>query len=163
MYKKRLGGTIKPASAIHLGSVAFLPLWGIPYIPPQGVARPVAKKVHATNAFYLARSARAPSALAVMGVPGLGRPGSRSLGQRSCLWGRPVFHLSSTGFQHYLPAAAVVPGAFWALGEPALKHLAWPLSQNGFQFGDLVSAPPCFLLLTSTPQPRPRQGPGRVG
>lgn len=51
MYKKRLGGTIKPASAILLGSVAFLPLWGTPYIPPQGVARPVAEKVHATNTF----------------------------------------------------------------------------------------------------------------
>lgn len=37
--QKRQGGTIKPASAIHLGSVAFLPLWGTSHTPPQGKER----------------------------------------------------------------------------------------------------------------------------
>ena len=50
--QKRQGGTIKPASAIHLGSVAFLPLWGTSRTPPQGKARPVARKVHGSGTLH---------------------------------------------------------------------------------------------------------------
>lgn len=42
--QKRQGGTIKPASAIHLGCVAFLPLWGTSHTPPQGKETPGARE-----------------------------------------------------------------------------------------------------------------------
>lgn len=37
--QKRQGGTIKPASAIHLGSVAFLSYWGTSHTPLPGEGR----------------------------------------------------------------------------------------------------------------------------
>lgn len=116
---KRQGGTIKPASASHVGSVAFLPLWAPHSLPGEG--GPPSVPPGLPSAF--------PGGTEELGFPWAGGPAA---GQ-GCVRARA-------------PSATWAPSR---RGGAGLGAPAWAVSQNGCPVGRLASAPPCRFLLTA--------------
>lgn len=103
--QNRLGGAIKPASAVPLGSAAFLALRGTsPSLRAAG-------KVHGASTFHPSHSASVPCIYS-RGHPGGWEPGSPSRGARSCSGAGLVFHSSRCwggGARIEAPALAFKP------------------------------------------------------